>query len=184
MVVIAAAIVGWGVHQLTAPVHGRPTSGGTVPRTKRLAKPAVLPASNLQNDYFQLALPTGYRVQAGNAETPGILYTQTLIKPANFGSLIVVIAVKAMPEGGLSEDSSYRLRSQQTTRYKLSSQTLAGESVQIANDSQAAAVVAFWPHSGYLATISVTSGISDPGADDNADQVAALRTLLAAWQWR
>jgi hypothetical protein len=89
-----------------------------------------------------------------------------------------------MPEGGLAGDSSFRLREKDTGRYQLSSQAAGSDIIHIANDKQSAAVVAFWPHGGYLATISVSSGVDNPSSDDNATQIKALQPLLKAWQWR
>ncbi len=184
ILLLVAGSTAWGVHELTAPAHGRPTKTGGALRPHPTLKPAVLPPDSVQNNYFRLALPAGYRQQANNQATPGVLYSQTLIKSAAFGSLIINIAVKSLSDGGLGEDSSYRLRLQQASRYHLGSQTIGTDQVQIADDSQAAAVVAFWPHGAYLATISVTSGISDPSTNGNTEQLVTLKTLLAAWQWQ
>jgi hypothetical protein len=166
---------------ISAPVHGR-----QVPVDRQLTpKPHVtaptLPASNVQSNYFDLPLPAGYKPQAAQA-VPGLLYSQTILKPSSFGSLLINISLKPLPEGGLAADSSYRLR-QQTSRYHLTSQSVDGDTVQLANDTESAAIVAFWPHGGYLATISVSSGLGNPAADDNRQELKALQPLLTAWQW-
>ena len=166
-----------------------PSDGHIIPvqdhltKVQTAPKPTIAPATTLANDYFSLTLPPGYNVHSVTAPPNGLLYNQTLIKPGSFGSLIISLSVQKLPEGGLSEDSSYRLR-QQADHYQITSQTVHGETVQIANDKQTAAVAAFWVHGNYLATLSISSGLSDPSGDDNADELAALQPLLAAWQWR
>jgi hypothetical protein len=89
-----------------------------------------------------------------------------------------------MPEGGLAGDSSYKLRQQKAERYRLTTQSISGEAIQIANDAESAAVVAFWPHGGYLATISISSGVSNPSSNDNAAELSVLQPLLKAWRWQ
>ena len=180
LTVVSLLIVGV-VRHVSAPVHGRNVAVDVKLQPKRQTT-ATPPATTVQADYFQLDLPTGYKPQAAQT-VPGLLYAQTLVKPSTMGSLLINIGIKNLPEGGLSGDSSYRLR-EQSARYRLSSQTVHGETVQIANDAESAAVVAFWPHGGYLATISISSGLGNPAADDNATELAALQPLLKAWQWR
>lgn len=150
---------------------------------KRTVTKATPPATTVDNSYFSLALPPGYNPQTP-ATVSGLLYSQTLTKPGAMGSLIITISIKQLNADGLSGDSSYHLRETQADRFKLSQQTIGGDIVHIANDQQSAAIVAFWPHVGYLATISISSGIGNPSTDDNADELKALQPLLAAWQWR
>ncbi len=179
-----ALIIGLVGRQLAAPSEGHiiPVQDHLT-KVQTAPKPIITPATTLTNDYFNLALPPGYAVQTVTAPPSGLLFNQTVIKSGSFGSLIISISLQKLPDGGLSEDSSYRLR-QQADRYVLSSQAVSGETVQIANDKQTAAVAAFWAHRAYLATISISSGLSNPSGDDNADEVAALQPLLTAWQWR
>lgn len=182
-IVLAAGVV------LAARFLSAPSQGHQVPATDHLAsrqtarpQPAA-PAGTLDNSYFSLALPPGYLAQAPTAPT-GLLYSQTITKPGDFGSLIIILAVKGLPGGELSQDSNYSLRLGQTDRYTLSRQSVGGETVYVANDHQSVAVVAFWPHAGKLATISVSSGLADPSTGDNSDELRALQLLLQAWRWR
>lgn len=183
-IVLVASVV------LAARFLSAPSQGHQVPATdhqlasRQTARPQpVAPVSTLDNSYFSLALPPGYLAQAPTALT-GLLYSQTITKPGDFGSLIINLAVKGLPGGDLSQDSNYSLRLGQADRYTLSRQTVGGETVYVANDHQSAAVVAFWPHDGKLATISVSSGLADPSTGDNSDELRALQPLLQAWRWR
>jgi hypothetical protein len=133
----------------------------------------------VQSAYFQLPLPAGYEAQAASQSGP-LLYQQTLIKPSDEGSLIIVIAVLSQ---ALTTNSSYTSEIQQPARYHFTSKSVDGDTVEIADDTQSGGIVAFWPHGSYLATIGISSGIDNPGGDDS-DELTALRPLLAAWQWR
>lgn len=171
------------VHVVSTPAHGRPTHSGGKLVVQPHHTATATPASTIQTAYFDLPLPAGYR-QQGSVAVPNLLYSQSLIKAADFGSLIITLSLRAMPDGGLEGDSNYRLRSQQSGRYHLNNQIVKGDTVAVANDSQSAAVTAFLPHGGYLAAISVTSGLGNPAGGGNSDELAALQPLLQAWQWR
>ena len=142
------------------------------------------PAQTLTNSYFTLSLPPGYAAQAGDPTPAGILYDQTLLKNGDFGSLIITVAVRDLPTGGLSEDSSYQLRQKQTAQYQITNQTLRGEIVRVASDTTTGAVVAFWPHGSYLATISVSSGTDTSSGGDASNETTDIQPLLNAWRWR
>jgi len=162
------------------PSHGRAThSGATLPSQRPITEP--LPATTVSSKYFQLDLPTGYKPQEPQTAS-GLLFTQTLTKPSTTGSLIITIAIKQLPEGSLSADPDFHLRETQS-RYHLTNQVFNGEVVHLATDTDSAAVVAFWPHGNYVATIAVRSGVSNPFGDDTAEQ-QSLQPLLKAWQWR
>jgi len=183
VVLLLAAVIAM-VRFLSAPSQGHITSvHDQLTKAQTTPKQKLAPATTISNDYFSLPLPPGY-VQQGASVPPGLLFAQTVTKSGALGSLIIGIAVKPMPDGGLSGDSSFQLRQQQTARYALSTQQIDGDTLHIANDKTSAAVVAFWPHSKYLATLSISSGLDNPSSDDNADELAALQPLLAAWQWR
>ncbi|MDB5170327.1 MAG: hypothetical protein JWO35_21 [Candidatus Saccharibacteria bacterium] len=183
LVVVGAGIM--AVRAVSAPSHGRITTSSSSKLKISSPKQAipVAPASEVQTPYFQLALPVGYKQQSSSQTVPGLLYQQTIIKASSAGSLIIAIAITPLGSG-LNDNSAYRLRTQDTARYKLTTQTVQGESIVIANDAGSSAVVAFWVHGDKLATISVTTGLQNPAANDNADELKALQPLLAAWQWQ
>lgn len=184
LIVLLLLFIWSAVHWLNAPSRGHiiPTDQAKLTKTAPVIK--APPAATLENNYFVLALPLGYAVQSDNQTPPNLLYSQTVIKTGDFGSLIISIAIQNLPAGGLSADSSYQLRTGQPARYQLTSQVVHADMVQIASDTQSASVVAFWPHRNYLATISVSSSLDTPSSDQNSEQLAALQPLLNAWQWR
>ncbi len=167
---------------ISAPSHGRITTSSSRFKPSS-SKPTAAPASDIQTEYFKLALPAGYKQQAGSHAVPGLLYQQTIIKSSMSGSLVISIAISSLGSG-LNENTSYRLRIQDTARYKLATQAVQGDKVTITNDSQSASLVAFWPHGDKLATIGVSSGLQNPAVDNNVDEIKALQPLLAAWQWQ
>jgi len=177
VIIVAVKIV-------SAPSHGHTTTSNLKLKTTHARAPAPAPASTVQNAYYRLDLPVGYVNQSTSTTTQGLLYQQNLVKASTLGSLIIAIGISQLPPGGLSEDSSYKLRSQQPDRYQITSESIGGSNVQLANDSQTAAVAAFWVHGDKLATISVTTGLGNPSSDDNATQVRAIKTLLQGWHWQ
>lgn len=186
--IIALFIIGlamWlGWQKLNAPVTGQIVATKTTSQHK-ISKPEEKPAtSSIKNSYFDLSLPGGYRVQSASQSPPGLSYQQTIIKPSALGSAVINIAIKPMPEGGMSGDSSYQLRAQSPSRFSLIQQVVNGESLVLASDSQSASVVAFWPHAGKLATISVSSALANPSTDNNLQQKKILLTVLTAWNWQ
>jgi hypothetical protein len=168
---------------LMAPVHGRATKSDIKPQKTLSSSETESSPSVVNQQYFSLNLPAGYVAQ--EALTPGgtQLFSQTIIKPSGFGSTLINIGIKNLPEGGLSEDPSFTARQQQSGRYQLTIKTVNGETVHVANDRESAVVVAFWVHNKYLATISVSQGINNPAADDNIAGLKVLDVILQAWQW-
>lgn len=139
--------------------------------------------STQKTAYYTLNLPAGFAEISSGTAPSGTLAIQTLTKQLAIGKLVIAIAVKPTPEGGVTSDSAYQLRAAHPERYSFSTNSINGDTVTIANDSQSAAVVAFWQHQNYLATISLTMGFEGPPDDGNADELAQLQTILNAWQW-
>ncbi len=186
MALIIVGAVWLGVHLLTTPATGHviPTSDYQPRSKKSTVSPAAISAGTLETAYFDMKLPVGYQPQPATPAVPGLLYQQTLLKPSSVGSLIVAMAVKTMPEGGLGNDSAYALRQQHPEQYSFTKQQVGGDTIVIVTDAQSAAVVAFWPHGTYVATLSVTSGVSTPGHSDASEEKDALQPLITAWRWR
>ena len=131
------------VWQLTQPVHGHRTHSGL---KLQAARPAETPqkqlaAQTVQDAYFDLPLPAGYSLPANAGPPAGLLYQQTILKPSDFGSLVLNVAIKNLPEGGLAAEPAYQLRSQQAGRYGLSTELEHGDRLQIAGDRQSAAML-------------------------------------------
>ncbi len=180
-------------HFIDRPVHGRALSHLNVSMLTSKAATAVTsnavttkptPPGTLSNGYFTLSLPAGYVSQTNNQAPAGMLYAQNVIATSTDGSLLIAIGLKQMPAGGLSADSSYALRSKQPTNYKVTSQTVNAETVQVSSGVQDDGVVAFWAHGSYLATISVTTGLAGTGASNVPSEQQALNGLLSGWQWQ
>lgn len=173
------------VRVVSQPVHGHNTAVDIQLKKPAGAKSApVTPASQQQNTYYTLDLPPGYHAAAGDQTVPGLLYAQLITKPGALGSLIINVAVATLPAGGLSENSSYRLRVQQANRYQATTESRSGDTLQIYQDSQSGEVTAFWPHRSYLATIAVSSVLNNPGNEENSEVRSVLQTMITGWQWR
>jgi len=170
--------------QISSPVEGTTVVTDASKSLNQSKKPKTPGATDIKTNYFELALPAGYRTQSTSTSVPGLLYQQTLIKPSTMGSVVVNISVKTLPEGGLSGDSSYQLRVKNPARYSMSSESVNGQQVVLASDAQAGAITAFMTRGGYLATVSASSGVSNPSGDNNETQRKVLQPVLEAWRWR
>ena len=186
LLLVAGSTLWLAGHELSSSVHSgfSPAKTSTMAAKAPSHAPSVAPAQTLSNQYYILDLPAGYSAQDALQTPSGMLATQTIIKHGSFGSLIISIGVQPLSSDGLEADPSYHLRVSNQSRYQLHTQPQAGDTLQIANDRQEASVVAFWPHGGYLATISVSSGLGNPATNDNADVLKALQPILDAWQWQ
>jgi len=171
--------------QITAPATGTAVVTDASKSLKNSSKSAKTPgATEIKTGYFELNLPTGYRIQATSSSVPGLLYQKTLIKPSTMGSVVIAIGLKNLPDGGLQGDTSYQLRVKNPTRYTMTSETINGQPIVLASDSQAGSITAFIARGGYLATVSASSGVSNPTNDNNETQRKALQPVLEAWRWR
>lgn len=171
--------------QISSPVEGTAVVTDASKSLNQPNRKTKTPGStDIKTNYFELALPTGYRTQSTSTSVPGLLYQQTLIKSSTMGSVVVNISVKTLPEGGLSGDSSYQLRVKNPARYTMSSESVNGQQVVLASDAQAGAITAFMARGSYLATVSASSGVSNPSGDNNETQRKVLQPVLEAWRWR
>ncbi len=170
--------------KLNAPSHGTIVAHPQPIAKKTVTTPQASQPISQSNSYYSLSLPAGFNALGGGVTPSGVLYTQSLTKNISLGHLVIAIAIKPTPDGGLTSDSSYKLRTSQPARFHMSTQSVQGESVTIANDSESSAVVAFWPHASTFATISLTLGFEGPPADNNSDELATLQTIMNAWQWQ
>lgn len=185
VVVFCLLITGWFVwRQLTAPVTGTQIKSDGNLRTTTIKRTPSAEPSSVSGQYFQLSLPAGYRPQENSQPTQGLLQQKTIIKSGDFGSTVINISVKTLPEGGLQGDSSYALRTGSPARYRMTSVSTQGQNVSVALDNQSAAAVGFWVHGNYLATVSVATALSIPSPESTKEQLEVLQTVLDSWQWQ
>lgn len=100
------------------------------------------------------------------------------------GSLIVSISIQTLPNGALSDLPAYRFRSQQASNFQLSNILVQGQSVSLFSATKDDGVTAFWVHNNYLATISLSSGMTEGNGLSNESEQSAIRTIINGWQWR
>lgn len=171
--------------QISSPVTGKTVVTDASASIRAKGKTNKTPrATDIENNYYMLKLPAGYRVQATNESVSGLLYQQTLVKPSTMGSVVISIAVKNSPEGGFSGDPSYQMRVKNSARYTMNTESIGGQNVVLASDAQAGAITAFIANGGRMATVSASSGVSSPTGDNNEAQRQALQPVLEAWRWR
>lgn len=173
------------VHILSSPAQGHIT---TPDKNLKLTskRPTQRPAPSFGSDspYYSLSLPGRYKLQSAGQTMPGLLYVQTLVATSGFGSQAISISLTQIPDGGLAAVPAYQLRTQPGGHYTASHRDINGQNLELFNDTESAAVVAFWPHNGMLAVISASNAIQDSTSDGNKAQLDALLPVLTGWQWR
>jgi hypothetical protein len=181
--IIIIIAVGVTVKILTAPVRGHTVAVDQTPSKVHSVSAVPTPASTLNNQYFTLHLPLGYKLNSSQTATADSLMNAIIFKTSSFGTSIISIAVVKNPEGGWQNLSSYRARQQTPDNYAITNLTQAGDTLTVITrrDGEAGEVTAFWPHGGYVATVAASSDTQ--GTGDTDTNRANLQTLLANWQW-
>ena len=143
---------------LTAPAHGHIVAVDHTVTTKRAVSAKPAPASTLDNQYFSLHLPVGYRLNSSQTTAADSLLNAIIFKSSSFGTSIITIAIVKSPEGGWQELSSYRARQQAPANYGITTQVIAGDTVGIVTrlDGTDGEVTAFWPHGALVATLAIS----------------------------
>jgi hypothetical protein len=179
---VMLAVCFYAVKQVSAPAHGTEIhTGQKLVATRPKTQTAPKAASTIQNNYFDLRLLPGYREQAASTTVPGLLFQQTIIHPSASGSTVIELAIKSLPEGGINNDSAYRIR-QQSANYQLGSLRQGSETIIVAAHRQDSSAVAFWSHGKLMATISVSYGVASD-ADSSDETKQTIQTLVNNWHW-
>jgi hypothetical protein len=186
---LVTALIGVCLLALMGYVLNAPAKGTIVENPKLKLKPsanAVPTTAPLQqsNTYYSLHLPVGFSSLSSPSTPAGLLSAATLKKNSASGTQLIAIAIKNMPDGGMTNDSAYQLRSSQSAHYTLTTQSVDNDQVRIATDTQSAGVVAFWPHGNLLATISISETYDDPSSSSSTVLSSTLQTVLQSWQWQ
>ncbi len=168
---------------LTSPALGHNVAVDRKALTVHPTSAAPAPASTLDNKYFTLHLPSGYKLNSTQTTPTDSLVSATIVKGSAFETSVMSVSVVKSPDGVWQNLSSYRARQQTPNNYSISSFSQSGETLSLVTrrDGEAGEVVAFWPHGAYVATVAVSS--STQGTGDTETNQANLRTLLTNWQW-
>ncbi len=183
ILVLLSSIIWVVIHFLTSPVHGKIIPVDLHSAKSPTAERPQSAASTDEQAYFILSLPAGYVSQSTGTVSGNQLFSQTIIKPSDAGSLLIAIGISSLQDGGLQSDSSYQLRKNNTSQFKPSTIVVQGQELPVFGDTESTSVVAFWSHDSKFATISVSRAISNPGGD-NTDEMQVLNTVLHNWRWK
>ena len=168
---------------LTSPALGHNVAVDRKPLIIHPTSAAPALASTLDNKYFTLHLPSGYKLNSTQTTAADSLVNAIIFKSSTFETSVMSVSVVKSPDGGWQNLSSYRARQQTPNNYSISSLSQSGEILSLVTrrDGEAGEVVAFWPHGAYVATVAASS--STQGTGDTNNNQANLSTLLANWQW-
>ena len=154
LIVVVGVII--TVKVLTAPVHGHTIAVDHTPSKIHPASAAPAPASTLDNQYFTLHLPLGYKLNSSQSAAADSLINAIIFKTSTFGTSIISVAVVKAPDGGWQNLSSYRARQQAPDKYAMTTVAQGADTLSLVTrrDGEAGEVTAFWPHGAYVATIA------------------------------
>lgn len=135
-------------------------------------------AVSVQNEYFTVGLPAGFKVKR-QTDTPKDPTLLQLV--ANDKHRQLAITVATLPPEGLVGVGSYNLRVKNTAAYEpLVLEGMPPAAVAFQATEGPPAFVVFWPHGERYAEIALTS---DGGATFNELSDSFLQTIQT-WQWR
>jgi len=134
----------------------------------------------LTTTYYSTLYPARYKLSpkpTNSASIDAVVLIAHQQSGAGVGSKITLTIVP-MPEGGVTEDSSYKLSAGRPDLYALTEDQYGSDNVQIATRSDPSYErVILWPHGSYLLTITLTAGAQTQFIDNE------LQTVLTNLQW-
>jgi hypothetical protein len=140
---------------------------------------AVTGTAVLRARYFSLTYDNSYKTVTNiSAQDPSAREQYRLSGGSNLQHIDAVISVRSLPHGGITEDSSYHLRSLQPDLYTL--RTVAAEGgaeLAIMTKQDGSEATAFVQHQSLEATLSVTTNRPDIQVGSEAEKLAR------AFQW-
>jgi hypothetical protein len=159
---------------------GRPAVG-TVSNQTQSQDAATAPVTQVQakGKYASFNYPSNFSVLSAPKPSGNVLETFAYAKkPFPFWFLNAEVA--KLPSGNLVDEGSYNLRIKDTARYRYSSVSINGQTINTFFDSsEGYAKVAFVPHGQMLFTLSLNS--SDTPNADKLNQI--FTDVLKSLQW-
>jgi hypothetical protein len=143
---------------LNSPVKGKVVS--TVPAS---TKQSQVELEQFDGTNFSFVHPITYIEQITKGALPsGEIEAHTFIS-SGMNTEVLTTAVTNLPSGNLSDDGSYSMRAQNSSKYKMKTVVVKNEKVTVfsATDAQQYQQSAFWPHGGKLLTVALTGTASD-----------------------
>ena len=179
-IVVIFTITIIGFRYLSRPVYGRAfQSKVSLSNNKPVIKKAIVDQS-FQTSYYNLAIPSGFMVQANSAKPiNNLLESTTLINSDPNSPMIIQIGIYN-DAGIISSNSPYMIRINNPNQYI--NQKIGSVDLTYSNTSDG--VVCFWQHGNYLATLSVTTGLQQTANDFLQNEILVAKNLIYNWQWK
>jgi hypothetical protein len=112
----------------------------------------------LQSKFITLKYPAAMTsVSDTSQQNPGVLEQYQLMTQHPTGNDILVVTVKKLPQGGLAEESSYRLRQTQADQYEESREKLGANDLVLVRHRTNQEAVAYATGNGMLTIIALKS---------------------------
>ncbi len=139
-----------------------------------------LTSAKLEGKTFTLQYPSNFKPEAMSTKNSYSGVDNFILSTSNLAGNDHLAIVVDESHTALSEDSSYRYRSQHSELYTLSTGKLGGETIyKFAKTTDGYENTVFIPHGKYLATIALTSAnTSDP------DHATVMDGILSSFAWR
>lgn len=179
ILLVIAVIVGlilFMMNRLNQPANGTIIQANTTELTT--PQPSV---RTLDSKYFTAQYSGRYQLLPSTEASASLQYW-TLVAHQQAGGNIqrkLSIIVAKLPEGGVKEDSAYKLYDAHPELYQLTQVTYSGETVFAAKRSDPTfQQTVLWPHGEYLLTVTLTAATETDTANDE------FQSLLTSLRWR
>lgn len=174
------SLAGMIIFSIAAVLMNRPSTAVIVkpslednPRAEGPAKTNVITTK-----YFRLAYDAGLdTVSDISAGDKTALEVYRVARSDTSGRRTFVITIKPLPVGGMSEESSYKLRQINPGTYRESHEIFGGDTFTVMEKLDGSELTAFSSHGGRLAMLAYT--LDTPGADLRAEAAE----LLGSFDW-
>lgn len=180
VLIVLAGLAGIG-YAILRMIAG-PSEGTIVNSIPPPPKAATIQLEQFDGTNFSFAHPENYTLRPDKQTDPNSLETETFIASGMISKLLT-ITVSRLPSGKLEDDASYYMRSIHPETYKLSTQTIQGEKVMVALNSQDYQQAAFWVHKTAAGTKMLTFAISSISID-SAVTGQEYQHMLESIRWK
>ena len=132
--------------------------------------------STLNGTYFTLEYRTSLNsVSEISSQDANALEAYRIARSALEDRRILIVTIKKLPAGGITEESSYKLRQLDPALYKPTAETIDDMTFNVMSRTDNQEVVAFTARDGKLAVIAYSAGASDSIYHDAVETIKSFR---------
>jgi hypothetical protein len=158
--IFVGGIVGIGIVSLLKFANDPVTGSVVESKLNKDIAPKPIADGTLNGLYVTLKYP-GVFNQVSQVKSDSTAYEQYNLGSSSSYRRTITVDIRPSQSGQPHDDSSYRLRQIQSTNYSPSSRVVNGETVSVMTKADGSEISWFWPHSGKMLIVAVTT--TEPG---------------------